>query len=206
MLVNDLTAFLTQWSHWLFLVQAIAVALTALVPPLPAEFMVIASGAMAADGAVALHWVFLATFPACLIGDLGLYALFRYTLIRVLLRWRWGRRLHRKIVYIAARTGKTSTWLGLLLVYAMPFGRSAAMATAGMVPMGWGRLLGLAVTGGLLWSWWLIGLGYVTTIATDLPLGLSTVAGITLGTAAGAAIAVISTRRRQTRLPQKIAG
>ncbi|WP_120004120.1 DedA family protein [Nesterenkonia muleiensis] len=196
----DFSDFYTEWGFWFFLVQGIAVALTALVPPLPAEFMVIASGAMAAEGVLPLSGAFMATFVGCLIGDIGLYALFRYKLMRLFLRWKWGRKLHRKILHISLHTGGISTWFGLLLVYAMPFGRSAAMATAGMMRMSWARLIGLAVIGGFLWSWWLIGLGYVPAAATDLPPWASTVAGIALGTAAGAVIALIGTRGRRIKL------
>lgn len=196
----DFSQVYAEWDFWFLVTQGLAVALTALVPPLPAEFMVIASGTMAAEGILPLFGAFMATFVGCLAGDIGLYALFRYKFIRVLYRWRWGRRLHRRILHISLHTGGISTWFGLLLVFAMPFGRSAAMATAGMLQMGWVRLLGLAVIGGLLWSCWLIGLGYVPTIATNLPPWGSTVAGISLGTAAGAAIAFIGTRGRRIEL------
>lgn len=196
----DFSDFYTEWGFWFFLVQGMAVALTALVPPLPAEFMVIASGAMVAEGIFPLYGAFGATFVGCLIGDIGMYAIFRYKFIRIFMQWKWGRRLHRKILHISLHTGGISTWFGLLLVFAMPFGRSAAMATAGMMQMRWGRLLGLAGIGGFLWSWWLIGLGYIPAVATDLPPGGSTVAGIALGTVAGAVIAFIGTRGRRIRL------
>ncbi|WP_162320890.1 DedA family protein [Nesterenkonia haasae] len=179
-------------------------ALTALVPPLPSEFMVIASGALAAEGLVPIHGAFFATFAGCLAGDIGLYALFRYKFIRVLYRWRWGRLLHRKILRISLHAGGPSTWAGLLVVFAMPFGRSAAMATAGMMRMSWARLLSLAITGGFMWSWWLIGLGFLPTSATDLPPWLSTVLGITVGSAAGAAIAYIGTRRRRAQRQHRL--
>lgn len=190
----------TDWGFWFFLVQGLAVAMTAFLPPLPAEFMVIASGTMSAEGSVRLYGAFIATFVGCLIGDIGLYALFRYQLIRLLLRWQWGRRLHRNILRISLRTGQNRTWIGLLLVIAMPFGRSAAMATAGLTQMNWGRLVGLVATGGFLWSWWLIGLGYISAVVTDLPPWLSTITGIAVGSTAGAAIALIGTRGHRLRL------
>ncbi|WP_263406255.1 DedA family protein [Nesterenkonia ebinurensis] len=155
---------------------------------------------MSAEGILPLSGAFVAAFLGCLVGDISLYALFRYKLIRIFLRWKWGRRLHRQILHISLHTGGISTWFGLLLVFAMPFGRSAAMATAGMMQMSWGRLLGLAVVGGFLWSWWLIGLGYVPAIATNLPPWGSTIAGIAVGTVAGAAIAFIGTRGHRIRL------
>lgn len=119
----DFSEFYADWGFWALLVQWVAVALTALVPPLPAELMVVASGALAADGALSLHWAFIATFTGCIVGDVGLYALFRYKLIRLLHRWKWGRRLHRRIDRIAEHAGGPATWAGLLLVIAMPSGR-----------------------------------------------------------------------------------
>jgi len=193
----DFFDFYADWGFWFFLIQGLAVALTAFIPPLPAEFMVIASGAISAEGALPLFGAFIATFAGSLIGDIGLYALFRYQVIRILLRWKWGRRLYRNIMRISLHTGGISTWFGLLLVIAMPFGRSAAMATAAIVQMTWRRLVGLAVTGGFLWSWWLIGLGYIPAVVVDLPPWLSTVAGIAIGTAGGAVIALIGTRGRR---------
>lgn len=200
MLAFDLSEFYADWGLWFFPIQVVAVALTALIPPLPAEFMVIASGALAADSVLPLHGAVIATVTGCLIGDIGLYALFRYKFIRMLYRWKWGRQLHRKILRIALHAGGPSTWAGLLLVFAMPFGRSAAMATAGMMRMNWGQLIALAVTGGLLWSCWLIGLGFLPAVFTDLPAWLSTVLGIAAGTTAGAAVAYIGTRGRRMRL------
>ncbi|WP_150460523.1 DedA family protein [Nesterenkonia ebinurensis] len=199
MLAFNFPEFHTEWGFWFFLLQGVAVALTALIPPLPAEFMVITSGAMAAEGVFLLFGAFIATFLGCLIGDIGLYALFRYKFIRVLYRWRWGRQLHRKILRISVRAGGSHTWFGLLLIIAMPFGRSAAFATAGMIRLDWGRLLGLAVTGGFLWTWWLLGLGYLPALVTDLPTWLSTVIGISAGSLAGAAVAYIGTRGRPLR-------
>lgn len=187
---------------WFLPVQGMAVALTALIPLLPAEFMVIASGAMASRGELSLAGAFSSTFIGCLGGDIGLYALFRYKFIRVLYRWKWGRNLHRRLLRIAVRAGGPSTWAGLLLVYAMPFGRSAAMVTAGMVQMRWRGVVTLATTGGALWSWWLIALGYVPTAATELPAWLSTIIGIALGTGAGIVVAYIGARgRHKQRVP-----
>lgn len=187
----------SEWGPWFLVIQGLFVALVALVPPLPAEFMVIGSGVLAAEGRLPMGGVFAATFVGCLMGDIGIFALFRYKFIRTLLRWKWGRGLHRKILHTSLHIGGVSTWFGLLLVYAMPFGRSAAMATAGMMKMSWSRLLGLAVIGAFLWSWWLIGLGYVPTVATDLPPWASTIAGIAIGTAVGGLIVFIGTRGRR---------
>lgn len=88
-------------------------ALTAVVPLLPAEYIVIVSGAMASRRELLLAGAFTSTFIGCLSGDIGLYALFRYKLIRMLYRWKWGRHLHRQLLKIALHAGGRSTWVGL---------------------------------------------------------------------------------------------
>ncbi|GGE71489.1 DedA family protein [Nesterenkonia cremea] len=193
------------WGFWYFLFQAVAVALTAFVPPFPSEVMVIASGTMAADGIVPLSLVLAVTFLGCLLGDLGVYALFRYQFIRVLYRWRWGRRLHRKMLRVSIRAGGASTWVGLLLIRGVPGGRSASMATAGMMRLRWRGLIPLALAGAVIWTIWLVGLGYITGTTTGLPPWASTVAAVVVGTLVGLIIAMIVARARRRRTPHRSA-
>ena len=188
---------LLDWGFWYFVLQAAAVALTAFVPPFPAEVMVIASGAMAADGLVPLSLVLGVTFLGCLVGDVGLYAAFRHQLIRVLYRWRWGRGLHRKLVRVTIRAGRTSTWAGLFLIRGIPGGRAASMATAGMMRLSWPRLIPLVLLGAATWTAWLVGLGYITGTTTGLPPLAATVMGIVVGTLVGLLIAGAAARRRR---------
>ncbi|WP_300342705.1 VTT domain-containing protein [Nesterenkonia sp.] len=190
---------LEEWGDLYLPLQALAVALTAFVPPFPSEIMVIASGAMASGDALWLPAVLLATTLGCLVGDVGLYILFRYQLIRLIYRWRWGRRLHRMMLRAAIRAGKATTWIGLLLIRWVPGGRSASMATAGMMRMPWPRLLPLSVAGALIWSAWLVGLGYITGTTTGLPPLASTVTAIVIGTLVGLTVAVLAARRRRAR-------
>lgn len=185
------------WGAWFLPLQALFVALTALVPPFPAEVMVIASGAMASAGHLSLPWVMIATTLGCLSGDLLLYALFRYQLIRLLYRWRWGRRLHRVMVRASIRAGSATTWAGLLLIRWIPGGRAASMASAGMMRLSWRQVAALAVLGAVIWSGWLIGLGYITGTTTGLPPWASTLTAIGIGTLVGLVIALLVTRRRR---------
>ncbi|GAA4839239.1 DedA family protein [Garicola koreensis] len=190
---------LEDWGLWFLPVQALAVALTAFVPPLPSEVMVIASGAMAADQLLPIAWVIAATVTGCLVGDVGLYMLFRYRFLRVLYRWRWGRQLHRLVLRTALRAGRANTWVGLLLIRWIPGGRTTSMVTAGMMRMQWSRLILLAVLGAVIWSLWLVGLGYVTGSTTGLSLVANILIGLAVGTLVGSAFAFMTTRRRRAR-------
>ncbi|GAA3066302.1 MULTISPECIES: DedA family protein [Actinomycetes] len=190
---------LEEWGWWYFAAQLMAVAFTAFVPPFPSELMVIASGSMAAEGLMPLGLVLAVTTLGCLLGDIGVYLLFRYQLIRVLHRWKWGRLIHRKLLRLSIRAGGASTWVGLLLIRAIPGGRCASMATAGMMRLTWPFLVPLALAGAVTWSLWLIGLGYITGTTTGLPPWASTVAAVAVGTLVGLIIAVVSARRRRSR-------
>ncbi|NLS09661.1 hypothetical protein HGQ17_06505 [Nesterenkonia sp. MY13] len=195
---------LDEWGVWFLPLQAIFVALTALIPPFPSEVMVIASGAFASAGDLSLTWVMIATIGGCLAGDLLLYALFRYQLIRVLYRWRWGRRLHRSMLRASIRAGGKTTWVGLLLIRWIPGGRAASMATAGLMRLAWPQLSTLAILGAVIWSAWLVGLGYITGTTTGLPPWASTLMGIGVGTLVGLIIAVLVARRRGARIQERV--
>lgn len=190
---------LHDWGVWFLPLQALAVALTAFVPPFPSEVMVIASGAMAADELLPVAWVLAITIIGCFVGDVGLYMLLRYRFIRVLYRWRWGRRLHRLVLRTALRAGRANTWIGLLLIRWIPGGRSTSMVTAGMMRMRWSHLLPLAVLGAVIWSLWMVGLGYVTGSTTGLSLVANIMIGLTVGILVGLAFAFMTTRRRRAR-------
>lgn len=190
---------LDQWGIWFLPLQAVAVAVTAFVPVLPSEAMVVASGAMSAAELMPLWAAAAATLGGCFLGDLGLYLAFRYQLIRVLHRWRWGRGLHRVALRSAIRAGRTNTWIGLLLIRWLPGGRTASMVSAAMMRIGWAPLFSLVGLGSVIWSTWLIGLGYITGTTTGLPPIISTLMGVAVGTLVGLIIAWVSTRRRRVR-------
>lgn len=190
---------LHEWGIWYLPLQALAVVITAFVPPFPSEVMVIGSGALAAGDLLPLWAALAATIGGCFAGDVGLYLLFRYQLIRVLYRWRWGRRLHRMLIRATIRAGKTSTWIGLLLIRWIPGGRSTSMASAGIMRLSWPRLLILASLGAVTWGTWLVGLGYITGTTTGLPPLFSTLMGLAVGTLVAIVIALAVSRRRRAR-------
>lgn len=195
--MEALEDLLAEWGFWFLPIQALAVALTALIPPFPSEPVVIASGAYAADGRLSPAAVLGFTTAGCLLGDLALHLLVRFQGLRLIYRWRWGRKLHRGILRASIRAGSASTLVGLLLLRWVPGGRSASMVTAAMIRLHWTRLLPLLVLGALIWSLWLTGLGYITGTTTGMPPWASTVTGIGVGTLVGFLIALVWTRRRR---------
>lgn len=188
-----------DWGPWFLMIQATMVAVEAFIPVLPVEIVVIGSGALAADGFLPVSVALLVTFAGCLLGDVGLYAIFRFQLIRVLYRWRWGRTVHRALLRTSVRAGGATTWVGLLLIRWIPGGRTASMATAGIMRLSWAQGLSLGVVGALIWALWLVGLGYISGTTTGLPPWVSTVMGLTIGTLVGLVIAMVAARRRRAR-------
>lgn len=192
-----MTELLEDWGIWFLPLQALFVALTALIPPFPSEIMVIASGAFASAGDLSLFWVMIATTAGCLTGDLVLYALFRHQMVRVLYRWRWGRRMHRGMLRASIRAGNATTLVGLLMIRWIPGGRAASMATAGIMRLPTPQLTVLVGLGALIWSGWLVGLGYVTGTTTGAPPWVSTLIAIGIGTLVGLIVAGLAARRRR---------
>ena len=185
----------TDGGALLLLVQSVAVALTAFIPVLPSEPLVITSGVLAAEGTIPLWATLAVTMVGCLVGDVALYLAFRYRIVVFLHRWRWGRQVHRRILRARLRAGDATTWISLLLIRAMPAGRTASMATAGIMGLPAIPLTGLAIVGSITWSLWLTGLGYITGTTTGLPPWASAVTGVIAGTLVGAILAVMVTRR-----------
>lgn len=186
----------SDWGVWFLAVQLIAVAVTGPVPVTPSEVLVIGSGSLAAHGSLPLWLVFAVTFAGCLIGDVTVWLMCRRPVLRILYRWRWGRSAHRRVLRLSVRIGPRAAWWSLLLIRWMPGGRTASMAAAGMTRMSWGRLAALAVIGAVIWSAWLIGLGWTAGAATGLTPWVSTLIGLTAGTMVGFMIAVVLGRRR----------
>lgn len=195
-----------DWGLWYLFLQWAAVAATAFIPPLPAEVMVIASGAMAAEGTMSLGVAFTVTFLGCQVGDLLLYLSVRYRLVRILHRWKWGRGLHRGLLRLSLRAGKVNTWVGLLLLRWVPGGRTACMVSAALMKQSWGTCLWITTIGSVIWTAWLVGLGYITGTTTGLPPWVSTLIGLGVGTLVGLGIAVLWSRRRQGSTQVRLTG
>lgn len=188
---------LGAWAPALYSVIAFAVALDAAVPPIPAEVMVVTSGALSVTGHVVMPLAWLAATGGSVLGDLLIYALFKRRLTHLLDRFRWGRQVHVGIRKAAARGGRSSTAAALLAGRFLPAGRTATMAAAGIAEVPANRVLRASVLGSALWASWLMGLGYATGRSTNLPLWASALVGAGLGLAVGLLMAIVLGLRRR---------
>jgi membrane protein DedA with SNARE-associated domain len=190
-------AWIASLGWWFHPLTALLVALDAPAPPVPSELFVIGSGAMAQLGTVGLVPSLLAAWLGCWAGDVGLYALFRYRLTGLLDRTTWGQRIHRGILRLLDKAGPAPSYATLFVLRFISGGRTASMAAAGIASLPWRPFLLLSGAGALVWSGYMVGLGWVTGSATGLPTWASAVVGMVLGTLAGLVIAgVIAVRRR----------
>lgn len=170
-------------------------------PIMPSEFLVIASGSLASEGSVLLWVSLLTAMVGSLLGDLALYWLFRKRLTHWLDRFRWGRAVHRGIRNAVEKAGKSPTYAGLVALRFLPGGRTAGVAAAGIAELPFRPFLGFAAIGGLLWSCWLVGLGYVSDVTTGFPMWASALLGMGVGTLVGLIIAAFFAlkQRREVR-------
>lgn len=195
--VADPGALLERLGAWFHPLTALLVAVDAFVPPVPSEVLVIGSGSLALEGRTGLLAAVLAAWLGCWAGDVALYAVFRHGLAERLDRWAWGRRVHRGIRSLLAKAGPATSLAGLFVLRFVSGGRTASMAAAGVAGIRWPVFLALSGVGGLVWSGYMVGLGWITGRATGLPWWASAGVGLLLGTLAGLLIAgLVAWRRR----------
>ncbi|TFI01876.1 hypothetical protein E4A47_07785 [Micrococcus flavus] len=193
----DADGLLSSLGSWFHPLTALLVALDAPIPPVPSEVFVIGSGALAAAGRASLPLSVVTAWLGCWLGDVGLYALFRFRLTGLLDRWAWGRAVHRGIRRVLATAGPASSLAGLFVLRFVSGGRTASMAAAGVAGLRWRPFLWLSGTGSLTWSGYLVGLGWATGSTTGLPWWASAVVGLVFGTLLGLAVAAaIAWKRR----------
>lgn len=152
---------------WVLVAVFTLVVLDALLPFMPGETAVVASGVAIAEhgrGPVAVLAVLAAATAGVLGGDLLAYRLGGRSGPAVTRRLRRGRRgaaLHEWVVAVMRRHGP------LLLVFGryLPGVRSATAYTAGMVGFPIRRFITFTLLGGLLWTGQAVLLGYLGGVA-----------------------------------------
>ena len=192
-------AWVESLGWWFHPLTALPVALDAPIPPVPSELFVIGSGALALQGTLGLVPSVLAAWLGCWAGDVGLYALFRFRLTGLLDRASWGQRIHRGILRLLDKAGPAPSIALLFVLRFVSGGRTASMAAAGIAGIPWRPFLLLSGSGALVWSVYMVGLGWLTGSATGLPFWASALIGMGLGTLAGLMIAGIIAVRRRSR-------
>ena len=173
----------------------------AIFPPIPSEMLVIAGGALSAEGHVNGLLVVLLAAVASWLGDLLVFQLFKRRLSHVLDRWKWGLQFHAAVHSAIARAGRSSTYGAIIGLRFIPGGRLATTAAAGIANVSTRGFSLCAALGGLLWASWSVALGYFTGSATRLPFWASSLIGVGVGLVIGAVVGVIVTRRRGSRSP-----
>ncbi|GAA2175015.1 hypothetical protein GCM10009784_15710 [Arthrobacter parietis] len=192
---------IAEWSLMIHPVTLLVVIADVFAPIMPSEFLVIASGSLASEGSVLLSIALLTAATGSLLGDLALYLLFRKKLTHWLDRFRWGRAVHRGIRNAVEKAGKSPTYAGLVALRFLPGGRTAGIAAAGIAELPLRPFLGFAAVGGVLWSIWLVGLGYISDVTTGFPMWASALLGMGVGTLVGLIIAAFFAlkQRREVR-------
>jgi membrane-associated protein len=174
-----------------FLLMFAVILVDVVFPIVPSELMVITAGTMASHGALFLPGAVLVAVAGSWLGDLALFLLFRRRLTHWLDRFRWGRTVHRGLRSALEKAGTSPTYAGLVAVRFLPGGRTASVAAAGIAEVSLKPFLVATALGAVLWAAWLLGLGYVTGASTDLPLWMSALLGMLVGTLVGAGTAAV---------------
>jgi membrane protein DedA with SNARE-associated domain len=186
---------------WAYLVIFVLLVLDCLIPAVPAETSVIAGGALAANGHLHVAVVLLASVTAVFVGDVAVHEVAR----------RGGRRFVERFVR-NERYWKAVGWVARLLdrhggaIVAggrfVPLGRTTVALVSGYAQFPRARLLPALAVGALLWSLYVVGLGYVGgNIFTGNPL-----AAAGLGIALSFTVTGVTTAARQIRLRLRRAG
>jgi membrane-associated protein len=190
------------------LVLAGLVAFDALFPAVPSDAFVVSAGALAAAETFGLGWVVLAVVTGAMAGDHVVYWSARHALPGVLERSHLGRRLRATVYRAYGRIEGVDT-VTLAMARFIPFGRTAAAATAGLVGVPPRRYVWISLLGASTWATWMVGLGYVLGGTMDGPIWVPVVLGVAVGFCAAAVLAGIQqaiTRRRLSKYVKSASG
>ncbi|MHA7219094.1 DedA family protein [Arthrobacter sp. MDT1-48-3] len=173
------------------LVMVAVIFVDVVLPVVPSELMVIGAGTMSAHGMLLLPFALVAAFAGSWLGDVAVFLLFRRKLTHFLDRFRWGRSVHRGLRRAIDKAGTSPTYAAVVAVRFLPGGRTASMAAAGIAELPLRPFMLAAAAGGVLWTAWLVGLGFVAGASTGLPAGVSALLGMAVGTLVGAITAAV---------------
>jgi membrane-associated protein len=174
-----------------FLVMVAVVFVDVVLPVVPSELLVIGAGTMSAHNRLLLPFAVVTAFAGSWLGDVALFLLFRRRLTHFLDRFRWGRSIHRGLRNAIDKAGTSPTYAAVVAVRFLPGGRTASVAAAGIAELPLRPFMLAAAGGGVLWTAWLLGLGFVAGASTGLPAGISALLGMAVGTLVGALTAAI---------------
>jgi membrane-associated protein len=179
------------------------VALDALFPAVPSDAFVVAAGALAADGGMGFGWILVAVIAGAMAGDHIVFWLARHPLPSLLERSRVGRRIRRNVDRAYSRIENVGA-ITLAMARFIPFGRTAAAATAGLVGVPPRRYVWISLLGASLWAGWIVGIGYVLGGTMGGPAWVPVVVGVAVGFSVAAGLAGLQEaiiRRHSRRVP-----
>ena len=189
---------MTPWTA-LILGLVPIVAADSFFPSVPAEMAVATGGSLAAEGHVGLFTVILLSSLGSWIGDAALYLLMKHSLSPLVDRWRWGRRFHTITRESIDELGRFGALVTVVAARFLPGGRLASSVTAGISQMPLRRYLVSDALGGLLWSCWMAGIGFVAHTATDLPFWASALVGAGASTVLALAVGGLLVHRHRSQ-------
>lgn len=146
--------------QWAYLVIFVLLVLDCLLPVLPAEASVIAGGALAAGGQLRLPVVLGATVLAVAAGDLLTHEAARRGGRRLFDRWTCRGRPRRVLARVSGalqRRGGAIVATGRFV----PMGRTAVALATGYARFPRRRFVPALLAGAVLWSCYMVSLGYV---------------------------------------------
>ncbi|MFC0582242.1 DedA family protein [Micrococcoides hystricis] len=198
------TNLVAEWAAdlaWLYYpLTFILVAADTFLPPIPSEVLVAAGGILAREGSFSLWGIITVATVGGFVGDLGLYAMTRYRIRHWLVRQRWGRWLYDRIGRVMTKVGPTTSYTGMIVFRIVAGGRTAVVATAGMMGIPWRPFLITTTLGSILWGIYMPLLGYFAHEMTGWPLWASAVLAMVVGTLLGLLVAwLIALGRRGKR-------
>lgn len=163
--------------QWAYVVIFVLLVLDCLLPVLPAETSVIAGGALAAGGHLQLPVVLFATVTAVAAGDLLTHEAARRGGRRLFGRWtRKGR--PRRV--LTATTVALHRWGGGIVAAGrfVPMGRTAVALATGYSRFPRRRFLPALLVGAVLWSCYMVSLGYLGGRVFDQPYAAAGVGSV----------------------------
>ncbi len=154
--------------HWAYVVIFVLLVLDCLLPVLPAETSVIAGGALAAGGHLRLPVVLFAAVAAVAAGDVITHEAARRGGRRLFGRWTRRGRPRRVLTRTTVALGR---WGGAIVAGGrfVPMGRTAVAVATGYARFPRRRFLPALLLGAVLWSCYMVSLGYLGARVFDQP-------------------------------------
>ncbi|MFC4996877.1 CsbD family protein [Dactylosporangium cerinum] len=163
--------------QWAYVVIFVLLVLDCLLPVLPAETSVIAGGALAAGGQLQLPVVLVATVTAVAAGDLLTHEAARRGGRRLFGRWTCKGRSRRAL---AKTTTALHRWGGGIVAAGrfVPMGRTTVALVTGYARFPRRRFLPALLLGAVLWSCYMVSLGYLGGRVFDQPYAAAGVGSV----------------------------